>query len=178
MGLKCKFMPSKEFLEDEYLVKLKTYKDIGKENGVDAAAVCYWIKKYSIPARHRNKVMHPRVFTSAERQATSNRFKGRVVSDETRKKMAESKRLKGMGAKKKRADGYITIYYPTYPSSNSEGFVMEHRYLMERHIGRPLDKNEVVHHINHDRTDNRLENLMLLTASEHAKLHAKERYKK
>lgn len=48
--------------------------------------------------------------------------------------------------------------------------VREHRYLMEQHLGRKLDRNEQVHHINGDWRDNRIENLQVLTNSEHQKL--------
>ena len=48
--------------------------------------------------------------------------------------------------------------------------VREHRYLMEQHLGRKLDRNEQVHHINGDCRDNRIENLQVLTNSEHQKL--------
>ena len=44
---------------------------------------------------------------------------------------------------------------------------------MEQHIGRPLDSWEHVHHINHDRLDNRIENLELVTAAEHGLRHTK-----
>jgi hypothetical protein len=46
---------------------------------------------------------------------------------------------------------------------------------MEASIGRHLEKDEAVHHINRDRKDNRLENLQLMTHREHAQLHAFER---
>jgi len=46
----------------------------------------------------------------------------------------------------------------------------EHRYLMEQHLGRKLDRNEQVHHINGNWRDNRIENLKVLTNSEHQKL--------
>jgi hypothetical protein len=77
-------------------------------------------------------------------------------------------------------EGYVTVFLnsdsPFFPMINTvlsygSGYVLEHRLIMARHLGRCLDVKEVVHHINGTKTDNRLENLVITTQSEHMRSH-------
>jgi hypothetical protein len=63
--------------------------------------------------------------------------------------------------------GYRLIWIPSHPRANKQGYVREHHVVMERSIGRYLKFGEVVHHKNGDRSDNKIENLQLMTKVEH-----------
>jgi hypothetical protein len=53
--------------------------------------------------------------------------------------------------------------------------IRQHRWIMEQHLGRPLSRLEVVHHINGNRTDNRLENLEVKDFGAHSHDHNRTR---
>lgn len=72
------------------------------------------------------------------------------------------------------SSGYVRVFEPAHPNSFKSGWVLEHRLVVEERLGRRLRTDEHVHHINHVRTDNRPENLTVLSHSEHSTITARE----
>lgn len=69
-------------------------------------------------------------------------------------------------------NGYITIYMPEHLKSKKNGYVYEHILVAEEMLGRPLGKEEVVHHKDRNRTNNKPKNLIIFkTHADHGRFH-------
>jgi hypothetical protein len=66
---------------------------------------------------------------------------------------------------------YWKVHKPEHPNASKQGYVLEHRLVMEEKLGRLLERHEIVHHIDEDTLNNDPENLEVMTQSEHARLH-------
>ncbi|SER87780.1 HNH endonuclease signature motif containing protein [Psychrobacillus sp. OK032] len=83
------------------------------------------------------------------------------------------------GGRTMQSDGYSYIhkelidpkYFEMVEKSN---YILLHRYIMAKHIGRCLSKKEIVHHIDGDNTNNSIDNLEITTRAEHMRVHHPE----
>lgn len=120
-----------------------TQEEIAKSLGVSQKVVCRFMKNNGIKSR-----------VSAKRNQfaeLNSNWKGGIVKDDS---------------------GYILEKCVGHKRAKSCGdYVRQHILVAEKMIGRPLKDDEVVHHINMKKDDNRPENLMVMKRSDHTRLH-------
>lgn len=103
---------------------------------------------------------------------------GKRMSDSTREKMEKIWKKNGDDRRiyrKEHSGGYILIYVPEHPHADRGGYVAEHRYIVEKSLGRYLRSDDIVRHIDGNKKNNDSDNLVVLSRSDHAKLHAKNK---
>jgi len=141
----------KKWLKNQYITLEKSTREIAKEQQVDKKTITNWLNKFKIPIRHG-------------KEAYTERVKEKISVF-----MKENAPMKGKPCPNKKdsvisSDDYILVYLPNHPFSMTQGYVREHRLIMEQHLGRYLKPEERIHHINGDRKDNRIENLLLFAS--------------
>lgn len=67
--------------------------------------------------------------------------------------------------------GYVMIKYPEHPHANKQGYIQEHRLVYEQWLGTPLDRDEVIHHMDGNKQNNSRDNLMLMLKKDHDRLN-------
>ena len=111
----------------------------------------------------------------------SKRF-GKKPSESTKLKMSEShkgdRHWNWKGGRYESQEGYIFVKAPKNHRADVRGYIREHDLVMEKHLKRKLEKNEIVHHINGVRNDNRRENLVVMIHNEHNRLHTNLRWER
>lgn len=144
-----------EFLIEEYIIKKKSMIKIGKENNCGKKRIGYYLRLFNIPIRSIN-------------QAAKNRL------------INPKNHFMWNGGITQEGHGYILIHSPNHPFKKKNNYVLEHRLVMEKYLGRYLTKKEVVHHKGikypidtvENKQDNMIENLQLFnTNAEHIRFH-------
>jgi len=137
---------SKEWCEEQYIAFGKSLHAIRSETGLGINTIKRWFKKHGVETRKDDVVVRAQ---KSHKLYMNPKWKGR-----------------------RNNCGYTYIYHPNHPNAPPSGYISEHRFIAEELVGRVLEIDEFVHHIDMDKTNNNLENLFISKQRGHKIIHA------
>ncbi len=154
---------SKDWLYQKYWTEELSSTEIARLLSSHHKKILRWMEEFNIPRRTRRKALFGK----------KNPFYGKHHSEETKRKLSEGSlgenHPRWKGGRHLSSRGYVLIYRPRHPSAVDNKYILEHRLVMEKHLGRYLNPWEIMHHINGIKDDNRIENLELCPSGTHDK---------
>lgn len=158
--MRYKQLADKNWLQEQ--INTKTMMEVATDVGCTYSAITYAMKKHGtrLPKGRKRKPSDTRVESC--RTAYARKWpEGRFGSNHP--KWNGGIRIH---------QGYIQNYTPGHPrATKTNPYVFEHILVAEKTLGRYLTKDEVVHHINGDKQDNRPENLEVVLRKDHVHAH-------
>ena len=151
-----------------YVEQLNSIPQVSQALGVSKSTIRSRLKECGLLRSRADAV---RLAAQQGNLGSGNRGKRVVFTEEWKRNISSAlRRAKASTAKGTsiKPSGYIEI---TRGENKGRG---AHVVLMEQHICRPLREDEVVHHIDHNRSNNEITNLQLMTRAEHTRLHRME----
>ena len=154
-------------IADMYVSEKMSIPEISEKTGYALSTIRFRLKKLGVLRTRKESL----ILAGSKGKLSAGKGKKRTFSTKWKENLKASliRRgelySKGMSVKK---DGYIEY------TRGENKYRSVHVVAMEKNIGRKLNSNEVVHHIDGNKSNTDLSNLALMTRSEHARLHAIE----
>lgn len=166
----------------EYTLSGKEHQNYGKFQSEETKKKISLANKGRIRTEEHSKKISETRKRNGLCMGKNHYFYGKHHTQETKDKISKNRTGKIMGeehpnwkgGRYRNAEGYIYILKPEHPHANKQGYVFEHRLVIESFLKDYLTPKEVVHHINEITDDNRLSNLTLFkSVGYHSNYHKK-----